>query len=155
MSLRIGVADLSPEGLSFSGEEQGDVLELAAEDEIQPGGPVSYALHACRVGNDLIVSGQVRTRVLCECRRCAASFPTEIAEEQFQLVEAIGEEGEEVDLTPFIRESILLRLPAHPVCRKDCKGLCPTCGADLNKGSCGCKPDGEGWRGVSDLDELM
>jgi DUF177 domain-containing protein len=47
-------------------------------------------------------------------------------------------DGEEVDLTPLIREQTLLALPTRPLCREDCRGLCPRCGANLNQGDCGC-----------------
>jgi uncharacterized protein len=38
----------------------------------------------------------------------------------------------------MVRESILLTLPLKPLCREDCKGLCPICGIDLNKSVCSC-----------------
>jgi uncharacterized protein len=46
--------------------------------------------------------------------------------------------GKELDLRPAVREQILLSLPSAPVCSDDCKGLCPSCGKDLNEGECGC-----------------
>jgi uncharacterized protein len=46
--------------------------------------------------------------------------------------------GEMLDLQPLVRDALLLELPLAPVCRKDCRGLCPTCGADLNDGACSC-----------------
>lgn len=46
--------------------------------------------------------------------------------------------GKQIDLSPAVREQILLSVPASPLCREDCKGLCPRCGKDLNDGDCGC-----------------
>ncbi|MCL4422010.1 MAG: DUF177 domain-containing protein [Actinobacteria bacterium] len=46
--------------------------------------------------------------------------------------------GDELDLVPMIRESLLLELPSLPLCRQDCPGLCPMCGHDLSDGQCGC-----------------
>ena len=46
--------------------------------------------------------------------------------------------GKQIDLSPAVREQILLSVPASPLCREDCKGLCPKCGKDLNDGDCGC-----------------
>jgi uncharacterized protein len=46
--------------------------------------------------------------------------------------------GKVIDLDPILREQILLSLPAYPVCRDGCKGLCPACGQDLNERECGC-----------------
>jgi uncharacterized protein len=43
-----------------------------------------------------------------------------------------------VDLEPVVREAVMLELPIAPVCREDCKGLCPTCGVNRNDTSCNC-----------------
>jgi uncharacterized protein len=47
-------------------------------------------------------------------------------------------EDDEVDLRPLLIEQIQLNVPMKPLCRPDCAGICPTCGANLNAGSCGC-----------------
>ena len=47
-------------------------------------------------------------------------------------------QGEEVDLEPLLREQVILAVPFAPLCREDCKGLCPVCGIDLNTGTCTC-----------------
>jgi uncharacterized protein len=47
-------------------------------------------------------------------------------------------EGEAVDLEPLLREQLVLAMPFAPLCREDCKGLCPVCGVDLNRETCGC-----------------
>src|SRR6186713_2737967 len=44
-----------------------------------------------------------------------------------------------LDVGELIREYALLELPMQTFCRPDCKGLCPSCGADLNTGDCGCQ----------------
>jgi uncharacterized protein len=46
--------------------------------------------------------------------------------------------GTRLDLKPAVREQWLLDASVLPLCRPDCKGLCPTCGAELNEGPCGC-----------------
>jgi len=46
-----------------------------------------------------------------------------------------------IDLTEAVREELLLAVPQYVVCRDDCRGLCPRCGADLNAGPCGCAPE--------------
>jgi uncharacterized protein len=48
--------------------------------------------------------------------------------------------GDTLDPAPQIREAIMLAVPDFPVCRTDCKGLCPTCGGNLNLGPCRCDP---------------
>jgi len=46
--------------------------------------------------------------------------------------------GKVIDLDPIVREQIALALPGYPVCKDDCKGLCPVCGTNLNDRECGC-----------------
>lgn len=47
-------------------------------------------------------------------------------------------EGDAIDLTPLVRDTILAAQPIQNLCRLDCRGLCPRCGKDLNEGVCGC-----------------
>ena len=63
----------------------------------------------------------------------AGSFDLERADEELF-------DGKTIDLEPLVREQVLLALPMHAVCREDCKGLCGTCGKNLNEGECGCAP---------------
>ncbi len=44
-----------------------------------------------------------------------------------------------MDLSPLIREQVLLALPTRPLCQEDCRGLCPHCGINLNRSACGCR----------------
>jgi uncharacterized protein len=78
--------------------------------------------------------------------RVAGSFaPDEVNEETYA--------GKVIDVDPVVREGLLLALPAYPVCREGCKGLCTVCGADLNERDCGCDrhvPDPR-WAGLEKL----
>lgn len=56
-------------------------------------------------------------------------------------LEVLPYQGEEIDLNPRFREEILLNLDLSPICRKDCKGLCPNCGKNRNIEGCGCQVD--------------
>ena len=48
-------------------------------------------------------------------------------------------DGEKIDLEPLFREQFVLAVPYAPLCREDCKGLCPQCGIDRNTGTCNCE----------------
>ena len=61
----------------------------------------------------------------------AASFDLQAADEE-------SFEGKQIDLGKILREQVLLALPMDLLCREDCKGLCSSCGKDLNQGECGC-----------------
>ncbi|HKY08401.1 MAG TPA: DUF177 domain-containing protein [Candidatus Binatia bacterium] len=49
--------------------------------------------------------------------------------------------GDEIDLAPLIAEQVLLALPTRPLCSEECRGLCKSCGANLNRESCGCSTE--------------
>lgn len=77
----------------------------------------------------------------------AASFAPESAEEE-------PFDGRQIDLGGIVREQILLALPIDaPLCREDCKGLCPSCGKDLNQAECGCerKPKDPRWAALESI----
>jgi uncharacterized protein len=48
-------------------------------------------------------------------------------------------DGDKIDLEPLFREQFVLAIPYAPLCREDCKGLCPQCGTDLNSTTCTCE----------------
>lgn len=91
---------------------------------------------------------QVRLRALAasECVRCLKEFALPIEAEFTELyafsANAVIDSGYlmpengKIDLTPITREEMLLALPISPLCQQDCKGLCPTCGEDLNETTC-------------------
>jgi uncharacterized protein len=78
----------------------------------------------------------------------AASAPAAAADAEVELgmelaeddLDLYGYENEEVDLTPLFRDQVILAVPFAPLCKEDCKGLCPQCGADRNHETCDCKP---------------
>jgi uncharacterized protein len=91
-----------------------------------------------------------------ECSRCLAAYPF-ASDEPFTLLlykRAPGSpdvrelsrddldvsfyEGEDVDVAPIAEERVQMSIPMKPLCREDCRGLCPRCGADRNQGSCAC-----------------
>ena len=96
----------------------------------------------------------MRTTVIGQCARCLERFEFAHAPRfSFIMVPhraagpktispASGDltwyEGEEIDVSPMLRERMLLALPTLPLCREDCRGLCAQCGSDLNAGPCGC-----------------
>ena len=99
-------------------------------------------------------SGRMSGEVKEDCRRCLTPTRAQVNEELHMLfADANDEESDEsdvymleprattIDLRPALREQWLLAAPGFALCREDCKGLCPRCGADLNLGPCGCAPD--------------
>ena len=83
------------------------------------------------------------------CDRCLKALELPVRSEvSHVLVQQLADEADDafvevpalrLDADALLREDILLLLPTKTLCRPDCKGLCPQCGADLNETDCGCK----------------
>lgn len=134
----INVARIPESGLKYHEEEPGEILELDEGDEFHAAGPVVCDLYAQMVDQMLIVRGTVAARLEVHCARCTQIFSTIVTDSGF-LRDFPGIQGtEEVDITADLREAVLLELPRFPLCSEGCKGLCPQCGRNLNRGGCGC-----------------
>ncbi len=101
------------------------------------------------VADGVLASGHVQAGWVGDCRRCLGPVGGELRVEFRELFEHDSREGESyplrndhLDLAPLGREALLLDLPLAPLCAAECRGLCPTCGADLNRGDCECVPEG-------------
>ena len=99
------------------------------------------------VSDGLLATGTVEGAWEGPCRRCLKPVQGRLRADVQELFEANPREGETyrlghdfIDLEPLAREALVLDLPLAPLCREDCRGLCPTCGADLNQGDCDCSP---------------
>ncbi len=95
---------------------------------------------------------EVRTQVISQCDRCVADYTWELTATSPMLYvlgrlpsgEAVDDpeigylpvNATDIDLTGDFRDMILLALPGKHLCREDCRGLCPVCGADLNTQEC-------------------
>jgi uncharacterized protein len=129
---------------------EGSLGELrVADTRVPDGGRVAVDATLTAVHGGLEVSGTVRAAWTGECRRCLRPVGGDLAAEVRELYRprAEGEPEDEdtyalgvdhLDLAPLARDAVLLTLPLAPLCRADCPGLCPTCGADLAEGDCGC-----------------
>jgi uncharacterized metal-binding protein YceD (DUF177 family) len=143
--LIVDVARLDKGGEWYRGETAPEVSDFGTEISTPLGG-ILYALFIQALGTELLVRGEVRQKLTCLCSRCGESFETEVEDKEFVCSLEINGETDFLDLTGDIREAIILALPGYPVCRETCKGLCPTCGANLNKKKCRCRSTGSDGR---------
>lgn len=103
------------------------------------------------VDGGIEVSADVAAPWRGECRRCLVPVSGEIRTHVRELYRSHGHgqedeetyplSGEVLDLLPLVRDALILELPLAPLCTDGCRGMCPTCGADLNAGTCGCAPE--------------
>lgn len=140
--VQFDLVDLPPEGVDLEGEVPAAELELLDEERTWFTAPVSYHLHLEPIngGNDLLVRGNLNTSLESICDRCESVFGWNIDTNDV-CHEFENAFGTTVDLSESLREDILMDFPQQFLCREDCLGLCPRCGANLNEGDCEC-PEG-------------
>ena len=122
--MKIHLKQIPAEGLHVEGEEDCPLTELEAE-EIGCAGPLQYSIDVGVAEGALWANGSLSQRVELRCVSCLEKFVYQIRVLGF-AVHSDLQGPEVVDLTPFIREDLLLNLPAHPRCDRDggrvCKG---------------------------------
>ena len=138
----IEISKLNEDGEWLEGDEQVSILGLEPDAHVRMETPLHYRFWVQSVSGKLIVKGSWELALALECGRCTDFYSTTLGDSSFLRDYEISGGLETVDVTPDLREDILLALPAYPVCREDCRGLCPTCGRNLNDGSCSCQPPG-------------
>ena len=136
---------------------------LDAEDPIwEPGDPmpsgairVTGRLSATGSGQ-LYWHGHIAGSAVLPCSRCLTETSVAVEDDAHIIfaetdgeasddpdVYTFGSRDKEIDLRPTVRELWLINAPGFALCREDCKGLCATCGADLNAAPCQCPPTGD------------
>ena len=124
--------------------------------------PVALAFDIYKDKDRFRLVGRVRTTLELPCSRCVEPFMSPV-DASFDLrylprSHNVGEgereveeddlstsfyEDETIDLGQLMREQFYLSLPMKPLCRETCRGLCPQCGTNLNRGTCDCRRDWE------------
>ena len=132
-----------------------------ADDEYRIVSPVELGFDIHKDKDKFRLVGRVKTTLELPCSRCLEPYPLPV-DQEFDLryhphSEASAEaetevededletsfyRDEQIDLNELLREQFYLALPMKPLCREDCKGLCATCGTNLNTGTCDCST---GW----------
>jgi uncharacterized protein len=123
-------------------------LTLGGDATVADGTPVEVDVVVESLTDGVTVNGEVRTMWAGVCRRCLGPANGPVVADVHELYqvhptseEAFAFDGEQLDLRPMVRELVLMELPAAPLCRPDCAGLCPTCGVDRNTVQCQCEAD--------------
>lgn len=145
--------DSTIEPAAFVLEEDRDHIRMLED--------VHFKGKIAKSGTDAYLTGCVSVLVELSCSRCLDKFafplqcqvevhyirrPDSLAEEVELGREELDEtvyEGEEIDIVPEIRDHLLLALPLKPLCKEDCSGMCPSCGANLNFERCECAEERE------------
>jgi len=120
--------------------------------------PLTIDVSVVREYDHIRLEGNVSTEVTFNCSRCLNSYDTEIRssftvfytkftgknvpDEEVELGEnelvSAYYEGDNIDVAPEISDHVLIEFPLKPLCSYVCKGICMTCGVDLNTTPCNC-----------------
>ncbi len=148
--MRIDLDRLEQEGGNFSRTYEPGELALD-DDEVGLVEPAEVSGRVRRDDKEVELSGELRAKIKTACDRCLQAVNLTIGAE-LDLNLAVFD-GEAIELDDLVREEILLAVPAHVLCREDCKGLCPVCGIDRNQRGCQCekKANDSRWQGLENL----
>ncbi|REE94372.1 uncharacterized protein A8990_101166 [Paenibacillus taihuensis] len=152
--MEINVRELASKGLKvpYHSSLDTDWLKQVRKDIISTS-PMEVKMTAW--GEDAVahVEGEVSVDADLACSRCLEPTHTHVVvpfHERFKpAAKLTGDEEEDIipveedklDLEPFLEEMLMLALPFVPLCKEDCKGLCHSCGTNLNEQNCGCQTD--------------
>jgi uncharacterized protein len=142
---------------AFFSEEVAEINALLAHrvHDYRIAAPIGVRVSYYRAGLDLFFQGTLWGDILGTCARCLEEYPFRVAHDFHLVLAAICEmgsdrqlrtddlalsyyEGEEIDLSPLVREQMILALPTRPLCAEACRGLCSQCGVNLNVATCQC-----------------
>ena len=132
----------------------------ARDDDFRLVGPVALSAEARKDSRKVRLVGRLSATLECDCSRCLEPFAVPVNrafDEMFLPSDATTAGGSEevreddmgvsfykddvIDLAELMREQFYLALPMKPLCRQDCKGLCPICGINRNRETCSCRPE--------------
>ena len=121
--MKIHLRQIPAGGVHLEGEDDCLLPQMSSE-EARCGGPLRFSLDAGISEGALWVNGELTQPVELQCVRCLEHFAYEIKVKDFAVhLDLPG--PEEIDLTPFLREDILLNLPAYPHCDREGGRVCP------------------------------
>jgi uncharacterized protein len=170
----ISLDSVLEEPVPFDAELEFSLAELDREPLLEIS-PVRIRGQVARIEGGFSLEADLGYGGRLECSRCLAAYPfrTDEAftlllykrpgalEEELSLeradLDAYFYETPEISLTPIAEERIQMAIPMKPLCREDCRGLCPGCGRDLNTEPCRCEtpaadPRWEALRSISRAD---
>ena len=153
----IDIYNLPPEGLRLNGT----TAELALEGDVSLR-ELAWSVFAMASNGDVFLEVKGQAVWQGACSRCLAPLDRPLlVESQFlgskdaelvgrgsytlgtQDLDVVFLPEDSLDEAELVREQFELQTPMHPLCVEDCKGLCPNCGKNWNKGPCQCRPEAE------------
>jgi uncharacterized protein len=130
MPLVVNLRHLDAHNVRLAGELPVEELDIdTLDDVIQLAQPLEYDLEVQKLEDGLLVQGRLRLNLECQCVRCLKLFRHRLDLANWTChLPLRGEDhavvvNDCVDLTPYVREDIVLEFPRHPLCNPGCRGL--------------------------------
>lgn len=143
--LRMNVGFILHQGVGTSRDVEFDLPAIEVSDDVELAF-LRGVLKLTRISQGLYLEGQLDAQIGLECDRCLTDIQHPLQVEPKELLRFPPQPGGDpvlsvpetriVDLRPLLREHFVLGMPMHPLCRPDCKGLCPECGGNRNESVC-------------------
>ncbi len=143
--LRLNVGFVVAQSAGFSRDFPFELQQINIPPDLQIDN-LNGSIRATRTPQGILLQADLQGEVTLECVRCLTDFQQSLQIEVTELYAfsqryvtdsgLLMPETGIIDLAPVLREYILLEIPISPLCRPDCKGLCPICGNNLNESQC-------------------
>jgi len=156
--LQVQVVEIPEKGLALKVSD----LSWFPDQEVSRQEDLRAEVFLSRTDERVFVSGSIEFVLLCSCDRCLNEFelprditfrvvfdlkgedPALTAKEyecDKSLMDVVFLEKPVIDLATVLSQQVILSLPLKNICRQDCRGICPSCGEDLNMSICSCNID--------------
>ena len=133
--MKIDINEIPEAGLILEEAYQPGFLGMDRED-IKTTEPLYVRAEVTKEKKGVSVKMKVKTKLTLTCARCLIEFEYPLSKDcHFSYRSS---DGPILGIAKDLREEIILGYPLKPLCREDCKGLCPVCGGNLNESKCGC-----------------
>ena len=161
MSLKVNLRHLERREQRLEGELPVKELDIDVHDEvIHLHQPLHYELNVEKLADGILVQGKLRLVLDCECVRClkpclhVIDLPDWTCHLSLTGEESVPVSNDCVDLTPYVREDILLEFPQHPLCDADCGGLPKPLGSKRKRTNGAADSNNKGSVAWSELNKL-
>lgn len=128
--LSVNLRHLEKHDIHLKGELPVEELDFGIKDEmVRLEQPLHYDLQVEKLHDAVLAMGSLRLILDCECVRCLKKFKYQLSLPHWAShlpltgEDRVSVDNDSVDLTPFVREDMLLEFPQHPLCKPDCAGL--------------------------------
>jgi uncharacterized protein len=134
--MKININKIPFEGIVLDEEITARALDLET-DIVKLNGPIKIRAEVFKITNAVTVNLSLNGSLRLICSRCLNAFEISL-NKNLRLNYPADKSVPVIDLDPDTRQEIILDYPMKPLCKPNCKGLCPKCGKNLNEGGCSC-----------------